>query len=172
MGAKVKPDIHGAVGDAIPHDSGHLHVSGEAAYTDDIVEPKRLLHLAVGMSIKPHARVMGLDLKAVSMAPGVVSVITADDIPGHNNCGPVEADDPILAPGLVQYAGQAIFAVAAESVDQARKAVRLARIDYEELDAILDAPAAVEAGSFVLVVRINSTSRARFRWRCLWKMAP
>jgi len=150
MGAKVKPDIHGAVGDAIPHDSGHLHVSGEAAYTDDIVEPKRLLHLAVGMSIKPHARVMGLDLKAVSMAPGVVSVITADDIPGHNNCGPVEADDPILAPGLVQYAGQAIFAVAAESVDQARKAVRLARIDYEELDAILDAPAAVEAGSFVL----------------------
>jgi xanthine dehydrogenase large subunit len=150
MGADSPTSIRGAVGDSVPHDSGHLHVSGEATYTDDILEPKNLLHLAVGLSSKPHARIRAMNLDAVMKAPGVVSVITADDIPGTNDFGPVVADDPILAPGLVQYAGQPIFAVAAETIDQARKAVRLAVIDYEELEAILDPMTAVEAGSFVL----------------------
>ncbi len=150
MGAETKTSISGAVGDSVPHDSARLHVSGEATYTDDIFEPKNLLHLAVGLSSKPHARVRNMDLSAVMQAPGVVRVITADDIPGANNFGPVIADDPILAAGVVEYAGQAMFGVAAVTVDQARKAARLAVIDYEELEAILDPMAAVEAGSFVL----------------------
>ena len=45
-----------AVGKALPHDSAHLHVSGRAAYTDDLPEPRDLLHVAVGMSSKAHAR--------------------------------------------------------------------------------------------------------------------
>jgi len=150
MAAETATSIRGAVGDSVPHDSGQLHVSGDATYTDDILEPKNLLHLAVGLSSKPHARIRHMDFAAVLQAPGVVSVITADDIPGANNFGPVVADDPILAPMLVEYAGQPMFAVAARTIDQARKAARLAVIDYEELDAILDPIAAVEAESFVL----------------------
>ena len=139
-----------AAGAAIPHDSAELHVSGSALYTDDIPEPQGLLHLAVGMSQKAHARIRKLDLSAVLAAPGVVAVMSAGDIPGENNCGPVVKDDPILAPGLVQYAGQAVFAVAATSVTAARKAARLARIRYEELEPILDPLQAVAKGSFVL----------------------
>ena len=142
--------VNGAPGSAIPHDSAALHVAGRATYTDDIAEPRDLLHLAVGLSEVPHARIRAMDLADVRAAPGVVCVITADDIHGENNCGPVVADDPILAPGLVQYAGQAVFAVAADTVDAARKAARLARIDYEELEPILDIRDAVDAGSFVL----------------------
>jgi len=142
--------IRGAVGSAVAHDSAHLHVSGGATYTDDIAEPVGLLHLAVGMSTKPHARILHLDLDRVRGAPGVVEVMVADDIPGANNCGPVVADDPILAPGLVEYVGQAIFAVAAENVDQARKAALLAGIEYEELAPLLDPLAALRAESFVL----------------------
>ena len=145
-----KTTIRGAVGDAVPHDSSHLHVSGEATYIDDIPEPRNLLHLAVGMSENAHASIRHIDLTAVRDAPGVVCVLTADDIPGENNCGPVVADDPILAPGLVQYVGQAVFAVAAETVGQARKAARLAAIEYDEHDAILDPLQAIEAESFVL----------------------
>jgi xanthine dehydrogenase large subunit len=102
MDARSTPESaqhKGAVGTAIPHDSAALHVSGEAIYTDDIPEPRGLLHLAVGMSEKAHARIRRLDLSAVREAQGVVAVITAEDIPGENNCGPVEKDDPILAPG-------------------------------------------------------------------------
>jgi len=147
---RTRPGIAGAVGAAIPHDSSELHVSGAAIYTDDVPEPKGLLHLAVGMSAKAHARIRGIDLSAVRNAPGVIDIMTADDIPGENNCGPVIADDPVFAPGLVQYAGQAVFAVAAVTVDQARKAARLGLIEYEELEPILDPRKALEAGSFVL----------------------
>ena len=147
---KSSSGIAGAVGAAIPHDSAELHVSGEAIYTDDVPEPRGLLHLAVGMSAKAHARISSIDLSAVRAAPGVIDVMTADDIPGANNCGPVIADDPVLAPGLVQYAGQAVFSVAATTVDQARKAAKLVKITYKDLEPILDPRKAVEAGSFVL----------------------
>jgi xanthine dehydrogenase large subunit len=139
-----------AVGKALPHDSAHLHVSGTAAYTDDLPEPRGLLHVAVGMSAKAHARIKGIDLSAVLASPGVADTCVAGDIPGENNCGPIIADEPILAAGLAEYAGQALFAVAAETVDQARKAARLADVQYEEREPILDALQAVEKKSFVL----------------------
>jgi len=139
-----------AVGKALPHDSAHLHVSGTAAYTDDLPEPRDLLHVAVGMSTKAHARIRRLDLDAVAAAEGVVDVMVAADIPGENNCGPIVADERIFAEDVVEYVGHAIFAVAAETTDQARKATHLARIDYEELEPILDPLTAIEKHSFVL----------------------
>ncbi len=140
----------GGVGQALPHDSGHLHVTGGALYTDDIPEPRGLLHVAIGVSAKPHARLARVDLEPVREAPGVVAVLTADDIPGSNNFGPVLADDPIFAADEVQYVGQSMFAVAAQTVDQARRAARLARIDYTPLPAILDPEEALRQQSFVL----------------------
>src|SRR5210317_1630972 len=102
------------------------------------------------MSAKAHARIRSIDFHDVHQAPGVVDICLAADIPGDNNCGPIVADEPILAVKTVEYAGQAIFAVAAETVDQARKAARLAKVDYEDLEAILDPLTAVEKRSFVL----------------------
>ena len=139
-----------AVGNALPHDSAHLHVSGRAAYTDDLPEPRDLLHLAVGMSSKAHARLRAVDLSDVLAAEGVVDVCLASDIPGENNCGPIVHDEKIFATDTVEYAGQAIFAVAARTVEQARKAARLAKLEYEDLEPILDPLTAVEKGSFVL----------------------
>lgn len=142
--------VKGGVGDKFPHDSAHLHVSGRAFYTDDISEPRGMLHAAIGQSAVAHARITKLDLSAVLSAPGVVAVLTAEDIPGNNNYGPVLEDDPIFAPGLVQFVGQSIFAVAARSYSEARRAARHAIIAYEELTPILDVDSAVNAGSFVL----------------------
>lgn len=139
-----------AVGRALPHDSAHLHVCGTAAYTDDLAEPRDLLHVAVGLSAKAHARIRTIDLAAVRAAPGVVAVCTADDIAGENNVGPVMADEPIFATETVDYAGQPVFAVAARSVTEARKAAALARIDYEDLAPMLDPVEAIARESFVL----------------------
>jgi len=80
----------------------------------------------------------------------VVDVCVAADIAGNNNYGPIIADDPIFAEQLVEYVGQPVFAVAATTVDGARKAARKASIEYAELEAILDPLTAVEQGSFVL----------------------
>jgi xanthine dehydrogenase large subunit len=139
-----------AVGKPLPHDSAHLHVSGQAAYTDDLPEPRDLLHLAVGMSTVPHARVRDIELSDVLAVDGVVDVCMAADISGENNYGSIVKDDPLFADGLVQYIGQPVFAVAAESVDTARKAARMGRIEYDELEAILDPLTAVKKKSFVL----------------------
>ena len=152
MDVNVNSDARraGAVGKALPHDSAHLHVSGRAAYTDDLPEPRDLLHLAVGMSQKPHAKIVSADLAEVLQSPGVVDVCVAADIAGDNNYGAIVADDPVFADGLVQYVGQPIFAVAATTVDAARRAARKARIEYDELEAILDPLTAVSKKSFVL----------------------
>ncbi len=123
---------------------------GEAAYTDDILEVRGTLHAAFGLSRIAHGRLRAMNLAPVRAAPGVVAVLTAADIPGENNTGPILHDDPILAEEEVQYNGQPIFLVVARTVDQARKAARLALIDYEELPATLSIEQALAARSHIL----------------------
>jgi xanthine dehydrogenase large subunit len=138
------------VGKQRPHESAVLHVLGEATYTDDIPELQGTLHAALGLSQKAHAKVLAIDLAEVKKSPGVVAVYTAKDIPGTNDCGPIIHDDPILADGLVEYVGQPLFIVVADTHDNARRAARLAMVDYEELPAILTPQEAKKAQSFVL----------------------
>ena len=144
--SEIKTGVHRS----LPHDSAEKHVSGEAHYIDDLPEPPGLLHAAFGLSTKPHARIKSLDLGPVRAAPGVLAVIACDDVPGHNNCAPVMHDDPIFADGLVEYVGQSIFAVAARSIEQARRAALMAVIEYQDLPPILTIEAAMAAKSFVL----------------------
>ncbi|MEC5385727.1 xanthine dehydrogenase molybdopterin binding subunit [Uliginosibacterium sp. H3] len=138
------------VGLSITHESAALHVSGSASYIDDLLEMQGTLHAAFGLSTCAHGRILSMDLDAVRQAPGVVSVLTARDIPGLNDCGPIIKDDPILADGLVQFYGQPMFIVLAESHDAARRAARLAKVEYEALPAMLTTAEAIAAESWVL----------------------
>lgn len=147
-GTRAKRKV--AVGEALPHDSAHLHVTGRAAYTDDLPEPRDLLHIAVGMSAIAHGDIKEIDLSDVLIAKDVVDVCAAADICGNNNFGPIVKDDPIFAERSVLYAGQALFAVIATNVDAARKAARLGKVSIHEREAILDPLTAVEKKSFVL----------------------
>ena len=137
-------------GRPIPHESATLHVSGEAIYVDDIPELAGTLHVALGLSEQAHARINELNLDAVRASPGVIEVLLAKDIPGKNNCGPIFADDPILANDEVQYVGQPIFAVVAESYEAARIAARLGKICTTELSAAFSPRAAAEKQSLVV----------------------
>ncbi|MFN0162224.1 MAG: xanthine dehydrogenase molybdopterin binding subunit [Burkholderiales bacterium] len=135
--------------DAVRHESAHLQVAGTARYTDDVPEPAGTLHAAFGTSPHAHARIRSLDLSAVRAHAGVVDVLLHTDIPGANNYGGIVADDPLLAEDLVQYHGQPIFLVVAESHQIARRAARLAKLDFEVLPAILDIEAAIAAQSWL-----------------------
>jgi len=137
-------------GAAVRHESAHLHVAGEATYVDDLREAQGTLHAAFGLSGHAHARIRAIDLAVVRAAPGVVAVLTAADVPGENNVGPILRDDPILAAGTVAYVGQPVFLVVAETVREARRAARLAKIEYEALPAVLTIEAALAQQSFVL----------------------
>ncbi|WP_321884355.1 xanthine dehydrogenase molybdopterin binding subunit [Paraburkholderia bannensis] len=133
-----------------PHESAHLHVSGRATYTDDIPTVAGTLHAALGLSQKPHARIVSMNFAKVRATPGVVAVLTAEDIPGVNDCGPIIHDDPVLADGIVQFVGQPMFIVVATSHDIARLAARRAEVQYEELPPILTAQQARAANQSVL----------------------
>jgi xanthine dehydrogenase large subunit len=138
------------VGTAWRHDSAIRHVRGSALYVDDIGEPERTLHLAVGGAPVARGRIKRVDLAAVRTAPGVVAVLTAADIPGQNDVSPVKGDDPMFASVDVEFCGQVIFAVAAQSRDAARRATRLARIDIEPEPPVVTVDAALAAGSRIL----------------------
>jgi xanthine dehydrogenase large subunit len=136
---------------AIAHDSAVKHATGEARYVDDIACPPDALHLYAGMATKTHARIRRMDLGAVRSAPGVVAVLTSDDIPGSNDVSPVGAgDDPVLCAGEVVFHGQVLFAVAAESFAAARAAAKLAVVEYEDLPAILSVEDALYVDSSLL----------------------
>jgi len=135
----------------IRHDSARKHVSGSALYVDDQPEPSNLLHCYVGTSECAHARIVSMDLSAAKAYPGVVKVMTSHDIPGANEISPMHnGDERVLADGLVEFAGQPLFAVVAKTRTAARHAARLARVEYEKLPAILDIETALAEQSFVL----------------------
>lgn len=147
-GGTIQP-IRGGVHRGIEHESARKHVTGAAAYTDDIPELPGTLHVAVRLSERAHARILGMDLSCAKQAPGVRAVLTYADVPGDGDIGTVQRGDPVLADELVEYAGQAVVAVAAETLLQARAAARLVEVYYEDLPAVLTAEAALEKGSFV-----------------------
>lgn len=144
--ADVSP-IRGAVHTGLAHDSAVKHVKGRAEYTDDIAEPSGTLHAYLGVSDVTHGRILSIDLAQVRAVPGVVGVLTAADIPGANDISPTGLnDDPVFPPERVEYHGQPIFAVVAETRDIARRAADRAAVDIEPLPHALDPLAAVEAG--------------------------
>ncbi|MEM1110460.1 MAG: xanthine dehydrogenase molybdopterin binding subunit [Pseudomonadota bacterium] len=141
--------LTGKVGERVRHESAHKHVNGEATYVDDRPSPAGTLHAYVGLSTVAHGRIEAMDVSAVRSAPGVIDVITVDDIPGHRDIGPVFPGDPLLAEGDVSFHGQVLFAVAATSYAAARRAARLATVAYAELPADLTIEAGLANDSFV-----------------------
>jgi len=139
----------GGVGRSKKHESADKQVAGEAIYVDDRPSLRGELHAAVGQSTVAHANILSMDLSAVKAAEGVVKVMTVEDVPGHTDIGPVFPGDPVLAIGKVEFIGQPIFAVAATSYDLARKAVKLAKIEYQELEAVLTVKDALAKQNFV-----------------------
>ena len=133
-----------------PHDSARLHVRGAAPYIDDIREPSGTLHVGIGMANRAAGVLRGLDLSAVREAPGVVAVLTPADIPGKNDIAPAFQDEPLFAEREILFHGQPLFAVVAETRDQARRAARLAVIDIEETKPAITIEDALETGGRVL----------------------
>ena len=150
----IKPDMKAGtlatVGKALAHDSAQRHVEGSALYIDDFRELDGMVHLAPGLSPKARGKITKLDLSKVREAPGVVAVLTADDIPGPNECSPSIGGDPILAAGEVLFHGQVLFAVVAETRVQARRAARLGVVEIKEVKPDVTVEAGLAAGRQVL----------------------
>ena len=138
------------VGRSVKHESADKHVSGEAVYVDDRLEFPNQLHVYARLSDRAHARVTKIDVSPCYQVPGVAIAITHKDVPGLLDIGAVAPGDPLLADGLVQYVGQVVIAVAADTHENARKGAMAAIIEYEDLEPVLDVVEALRNKHFVL----------------------
>ncbi len=137
----------------MPHESAEKHVTGIAKYTDDIVEPYGTLHAAIGWSKISKGRILKMDLREVIKSEGVHGIVTKKDIPGINDVGPVFKGDYIFVDKKIEYYGQPIFAVAAETTELARKAVLKAKIIYKKEKPIVNIKDALKKKSYILKSR-------------------
>ncbi|MFS1877357.1 xanthine dehydrogenase molybdopterin binding subunit [Enterovibrio norvegicus] len=149
MSAQAKQDLATGVGKSVKHESAEKQVSGEALYIDDRGEFPNQLHVYALMSPHAHATITHLDVSPCYGIDGVHTVLTAEDIPGELDIGPILPGDPLLADGNVVYVGQPVIAVAADSLENARKGAQAAIIEYSELPAALDVEQALAQELFV-----------------------
>ncbi len=155
IGFNPPSDIKGGVHRRLIHESAAKHVNGEAVYVDDIREPYGTLHLAPGLSGKAHAQIKSIDIERLRSQPGVVDVLTFTDVPASNDFGHARrGDDKVITGDIVDYEGQCVFAIVAETYVQARAAAAIEAVEYEDLDPILSIDQAMAAKSFLCEPRL------------------
>ncbi len=135
------------------HDSAIRHVTGESVYIDDMPVNEQLLLGKVVFSPHAHAGILRIDVSEALKVQGVHAVLTASDIPGENQMGPIIHDEPCLAASETTFIGQAIALIAAENEEAAIKAEKRIVIDYEPLEAILDIESAISKNDLIAPTR-------------------
>jgi len=125
------------VGKRVSRIDAREKATGEARFVDDLSFPG-MLHGAVVRSSRPRARILSMDLDAALGRPGVVAVAGPGDVPGENNVPLILPGHPLLAPGEVNFHGQALAVVGAETKEEADAAAESVRVKYEPQTPLLD----------------------------------
>lgn len=124
-----------AISRPLPRPDAVDKVTGKGLYADDLYVEGMLSARAL-RSPYPHALLKKVDVSRAKALPGVVAVLTADDIPGRKDCGVHEIDWPVLCYERVRYVGDAVALVAAESEAIAAQALALIAVEYEPLPVV------------------------------------
>ena len=152
-----------AVGSSTPRVDGSAKVRGAAQYTADI-EMAGMLHAKALRSPHPHAKLVSIDVSKAAALPGVIAIVTRDDLEGLNpHYGAVVEDQPVLAMDRVRCVGDIVAAVAAEEREIAEEAVELIEVEYEPLPAVFDVVDAAQAGAPIIHEERFETQAAIFR---------
>ena len=149
-------------GAALRQDSALKHATGEARFADDLPMPPGLLHAALILSPVAHGRLAPLDPGPALAVPGVVAVIGPRDIPGRNDIAQAgRAPEAMLAEGLVEYWGQPLGIVVAETRDAALAGAAAVRPAIEALRPVLSVREALEAKAFLMPPMVLARGDAR-----------
>ena len=136
------------VGQSQSHESAAEHATGTALYTEDLDQRLAgVLHAYPVQSTHAHAKILGLDLSGARSIPGVVRVITAEDIPGVNDQGG-KHDEPMIPVDEVMFYGQPVAWVLGENLEAAKAGAAAAGVDYEPLPSLITLHDAMAAHSY------------------------
>ncbi|XP_054578921.1 aldehyde oxidase 4-like isoform X2 [Eptesicus fuscus] len=134
------------VGHPMMHQSAIKHATGEAVYVDDMPPVAQELFLAVVTSTRAHAKIIAIDVSEALAHPGVVDVITAEDVPGDNN----HKGEILYAQNEVICVGQIVCTVAADTYAHAKEATKKVKVTYEDIEPrIITIEQALEYNSFL-----------------------
>lgn len=136
----------------LPHDNAHTHVTGKSEFIDDRPLMRNEVFAEVYYSLRAHAKITKLDFTEVLLDKNIIAVFTYKDFP-HNLWGTIFQDQPILAPDYVQFAGEPIAIIIANSQEAAQRAKPKVKIEYQDLPAILTIDQAKEKKSFIIDAR-------------------
>ncbi len=137
------------VGTSMPTLEAADKVTGATQYVGDLVLPG-MAHAKVLRSPLPHARVVSIDATEARALPGVVCVLTRDEVLAAGIepvYGFVYRDAPLVALDRVRYQGDIVAVVVAEDAATAEAALEAIEVDYEELPAVMDVEAALADGA-------------------------
>jgi CO/xanthine dehydrogenase Mo-binding subunit len=148
--ASTGPRPPSPIGESVPRRDGVEKVTGAARFTTDLSVPG-MAWASIVRSPYPHARIVSIDTTAARAVPGVVAVVSAADLPDVNiYYGHALADHPLLADGVVRYAGEAVVGVVADDLATAAEAATLVEIQYAPLPVMTTVEAALAEGASVI----------------------
>lgn len=131
-----------------PHDNAHTHVTGESEYVDDRASTKHEVFVDVFYSSRAHAKIKSINFDKVLANPNVIAVYTGHDF-HHNLWGTIFEDQPLLATDVVQFAGEPIAIIVANSIEEAQYGKQRVEIEYEDLPAVMTIDEAKKHKSFI-----------------------
>ena len=138
---------YSVIGKSVPKIDGPAKVTGQAKYTGDLKFPNMLVGKIL-TSPHPHARILNIDTSEAEKLPGVKAVITHKDVPSLKyGLSPARWDENIFCIDKVRFVGDKVAAVAALDEDTVYKALKLIKVEYEVLPAVLDPIEALAEGA-------------------------
>ena len=134
------------IGKSLTKPDAYAKVSGQTKFADDLAPP-RMVYGRILRSPHPHARILSVDTSRARALPGVLAVITGDDLPVKFGILPVSQDEEALAREKVRYVGDPIAAVAATDEWIADEALELIEVQVKTLPAFMSIPDAIAGGN-------------------------
>ncbi len=142
----------------------HNHVKGKSIYLDDIQEMKGTLYALPFDATVAHAKIKSIDLHKALQRNGIVTILTAKDIPGENQIGGIIPDEPLFADGEVHFRGQVIALIIGTSEHHCRQAAKLIHVEYDELPVITDAREAQRQNKLIIPPRTFTLGNTAEAW--------
>jgi xanthine dehydrogenase large subunit len=131
----------------------HNHVKGKSIYLDDIQELKDTLYALPFDAKVAHAKIVSIDFEQALKFHGVVTILTAKDVPGENQIGGIIPDEPLFAENEVHFRGQVIALIIGTSEHHCRQASKQIKVVYDELPIITDAREAQKQNKLIVPPR-------------------
>lgn len=144
---EIKLNTIGGYGQSVIDIDGAAKVTGKLSFAGDIYR-NQMLYAKVVWTKHPHALIKSIDVRPAEKVAGVVQVLSAKDVPGHNGFGLLKQDQPVLCGDKVRFIGDAVALVLAESEETAKRACDLVKVEYDPLPVLCSPEEGLESEAY------------------------